>query len=116
MRMLIGFRTRSEERDHHADRKRIAKLLHVLDEVEAGLLTEKTGFQKRYESVAVDAAFAQQYFEDEARDSISSAKVDDLTRSLKAFGARIAALDSQISLVARLQRTVRSFAAERGLA
>ncbi|WP_159586726.1 hypothetical protein [Chelativorans xinjiangense] len=112
---MLGFHTRSEERDRYADRKRIATLERVLDEIEVELVAEKTGFQRRYESAASTAAFAQQYYEDEVRDARSSAKVDDLTHSLKTFGARIAALDSQISLVTGLRRTVRSFVARHGV-
>ncbi|WP_260902637.1 hypothetical protein [Chelativorans salis] len=111
----MGFRIRSEERDRYADCERIAMLDRVLDEIEMELLAEKAGFQKRYESAAVTAAFAQQHYEDEVHDIRTLAKVDDLTRSLKAFDARIAALDNQIDLVTALRRTVRSFAAEYGI-
>ncbi len=109
---MLGFLTRREERDRYADHERIATLERVLDEIEMELLAEKTGFQKRYESAAITAAFAQQYYEDEVNDARSSAKVDDLTRSLKAFSERIAALDSQIGLVTGLRGAVRSFAVE----
>lgn len=113
--MQIGFRMRGEGRDHRTDTLRFARLLSALDGVEAELLSEKFGLQQRYENAAVSAAFAQQYYEDEAQNTGLTERIDGLTQSLKDYSKRMGALERQIDLIGQLRASTTAFAEGYGL-
>ena len=113
--MQIGFRIRGEGRDRQTDTVRFTRLLSMLDELEAGVLSEKFGLQQRYESASVTAAFAQQYYEDEAQNAALSERIDGLTQSLKEYTRRIESLQRQVDLIEQLRASTQTFAEGCGL-
>lgn len=113
--MQIGFRMRGKGRDQQTDMQRLGRLLATLDELEAGLLSERFGLQQRYESAADSAAFAQQYYEDEAQDAWLPDQIEGLAQSLKDYARRMEALQRQLELIGRLRASTRAFAEDSGL-
>lgn len=106
---MFAFRTRRSEREQQTDARRFQKFFAALDALECALSSEKSGLQRRYDSDAASAAFALQQCEDEYCNVRLSAKVEDLTRTLKANAERLRSLDNQIGLVRQLRATVFNF-------
>ncbi|KXF76622.1 hypothetical protein ATN84_11240 [Paramesorhizobium deserti] len=112
---LFRFRTRNPNRDRQTDVSRFAGIRQALDDVRAEIERERDGFQRRYDEVAMNAAFSLENIENEGENEKISAKVDDYAQALKNFTQRIAFLEKQITFLKGVDETMAEFADENGL-
>jgi hypothetical protein len=113
--MKQRFLTRNPDRDRRNDLLRFSRLQQVLGEIDRELLAERDGFEKRYRSASVDAAFSQERLEDSGEGEALSARVDHLTGTLIDFTQRMADLDRQIAYIETLRVSVDGFTAHNAL-
>ena len=109
---MLGFRTRSADRDRQTDISRIGKLRQALLDVETELAKEETGLRRRYETASTDAAFSQQVYEDGRGDAGISSRIDGLTSTLINYSRRISELDRQKAFIGEMLVKLDDFAAE----
>jgi len=109
IRSVFRFRTRSPERDRQTDTARFGRIQEVLEEISDEMGREKTGFEKRYGSVAADAAFLFEAMENEAGSAKDSNRIADLTNTLQACERRIAFLKKQILFMEECRKIMRQF-------
>lgn len=109
---MLGFRTRSADRDRQTDISRIGKLRQALLDVETDLAKEETGLRRRYETASTDAAFSQQVYEDGRGDAGISSRIDGLTNTLINYSRRISELDRQKAFIGEMLVKLDDFAAE----
>ncbi|MGH6760735.1 MAG: hypothetical protein ACRECW_03970 [Phyllobacterium sp.] len=87
----------------------------MLDEVRNEIEREKTGFSRRYDATAADAAFQLESMENEGIPSEEAADIDEKTETLKNYMARMAFLEKQISMIHSTEEVIERFFAENGL-
>lgn len=109
---MLGFRTRSADRDRQTDLSRIQKLRQALLDVGTELAKEEAGLRRRYETASTDAAFSQQVYEDGRGDAGISSRIDDLTETLINYSRRISELDRQNAFIKEMLGKLDDFAAE----
>lgn len=109
---MLGFRTRSADRDRQTDISRIEKLRQVMLDVGTELAKEEAGLRRRYETASTDAAFSQQAYEDGRGDAGISSRIDDLTTTLINYSRRISELDRQRAFIGEMLVKLEDFAAE----
>lgn len=109
---MLGFRTRSADRDRQTDVSRIEKLRQALLDVGTELAKEETGLRRRYETASTDAAFSQQVYEDGRGDAGISSRIDDLTNTLINYSRRISELDRQNAFIREMLVKLDDFATE----
>ncbi|MAS14602.1 MAG: hypothetical protein CMH69_14990 [Nitratireductor sp.] len=103
--MFSALRVRSAVRDQETDAMRLKSLTHTLDLLERELIAERSGLRERCERLSATAAFAQERFESHGRENALSRRIDDMTRSMKDYTRRMAALQRQIEIVGQLRAT-----------
>jgi hypothetical protein len=109
---MLGFRTRSADRDRETDISRIEKLRQALLDVGTELAKEEAGLRRRYETASTDAAFSQQVYEDGRGDAGISSRIDDLTNTLINYSRRISELDRQKAFIGEMLVKLGDFATE----
>lgn len=109
---MLGFRTRSADRDRQTDISRIEKLRQALLDVGTELAKEEEGLRRRYETASTDAAFSQQVYEDGRGDAGISSRIDDLTNTLINYSRRISELDRQKAFIGEMLVKLDDFATE----
>lgn len=73
--------------------------------MERQVTAEMEGFRARYEAASASAAFAQLRSEGDPReDARLCGRIVELTEELKAYHARMAALDGHLALLTELKR------------
>ncbi|PYE88801.1 hypothetical protein C7477_106174 [Phyllobacterium leguminum] len=113
---FFRFRTRSPDRDRGTDFSRFAGIRQSLGEASAAIEQERDGFRRRYDEVAMNAAFSLENMENEGETEKVSARIDDLSQALESFTQRIAFLEKQLAFLQGIDETVADFAGENGLA
>ena len=109
---MLGFRTRSADRDRQTDISRIQKLRQALLDLGTELAKEEAGLRHRYETASTDAAFSQQVYEDGRGDDGISSRIDDLTNTLINYSRRISELDRQKAFIGEMLVKLGDFATE----
>lgn len=109
---MLGFRTRSADRDRETDISRIEKLRQALLDVGTELAKEEAGLRRRYETASTDAAFSQQVYEDGRGDAGISSRIDNLTNALINYSRRISELDRQKAFIGEMLVKLGDFATE----
>ncbi|RCS25650.1 hypothetical protein DUT91_02400 [Phyllobacterium salinisoli] len=112
---LFRFRTRSPDRDLRTDISRFAGIRQAVDEVCAAIERERGGFQRRYDEVAMNAAFSLENMENEGETEKLSARIDDFTQTMESFTQRIAFLEKQLVFLKGVDETVADFADKNGI-
>jgi hypothetical protein len=103
------FQTRGPQRDRETDAARVSRLCAYLDDLRAEIERERDGLRGRYESVTARAAFSQQALEDHQAGPEMSSTVDELTKTIINYTARIAALEEQVAFVIELRLRAERF-------
>ncbi|WP_420961585.1 hypothetical protein [Brucella sp. IR073] len=111
---LFRFRTRSPGRDLQTDIARFSEVRRALGTVCAAIEQERDGFRRRYDEVAMNAAFSLENMENEGETERVSAKIDDFSDALERFTQRIALLEKQLQFLKEIDGTVADFAADNG--
>ncbi|WP_395446901.1 hypothetical protein ACHMW7_17690 [Aminobacter sp. UC22_36] len=112
MASIFAFRTRSLDRDRQTDETRFGQLSRALDELAAGIETERTGIRSRYEAVSANAAFLVEAIDNSAVSAQRAGEMDQLTESLKACLRRIEVLGRQKDFVSGLRHSLDTFVDE----
>ncbi|WP_202313976.1 hypothetical protein [Mesorhizobium sp. L-8-10] len=115
MRSVFGFKTRSAERDQQTDAARFQRIRDVIAEVSGEMDREKSGFEKRYGTVAADAAFLVEAMDNEASPSGDSERIATLTETLRACERRIAFLNRQMLFMEECRQFVQQFVDANGI-
>ena len=109
---MLGFRTRSADRDRETDISRIEKLRQALLDVGTELAKEEAGLRRRYETASTDAAFSQQVYEDGRGDAGISSRIDDLTNTLINYSRLISELYRNKEFIGEMLVKLGDFATE----
>lgn len=110
IRSVFRFKTRSPDRDRLTDTARFQRIRDLLAEVSNEMDREKTGFEKRYGTVAADAAFLFEAMDNDAAPAGDSERIADLTETLHACERRIAFLNKQMLFMEECRQFVQQFA------
>jgi len=102
---MFKFRLRSPARDRETDETRLGRLAQLIDQLLAEIVAERSGLQRRYDSVVADAAFLLDSMENEAASASSRKRSDDLTSIVTAFEFRMKTLDQQQVFFTRLRQS-----------
>lgn len=106
--MFFALKRRHKARNGESDQWRFGMLFQAMDSLEQSLQAEKQGLQKRRESIAATAAFAQQRYENDRRQAALSSRVDEMTCTMKDYAHRLDRLQRQIDLIRRLRHSART--------
>lgn len=109
IRSVFRFKTRNPDRDRQTDATRFQRIQDLLDEVSNEIGRERSGFEKRYGSVAADAAFLFEALENEAGSAKDADRIAGLTETLQACERRIAFLKKQNLFLKECRTTVQQF-------
>lgn len=112
---LFRFRTRSSDRDRGTDLSRFAGIRQTIDATCTALEQERDGFRRRYDEVAMNAAFSLENMENEGETEKISSQIDDFSQALESFTQRIAFLEKQLAFLRGIDETVADFVDENGL-
>lgn len=115
MRSVFGFKTRSADRDRQTDTMRFQRIRDLITEVSNEMDREKTGFEKRYGTVAADAAFLVEAMDNEAAPAGDNERVASLTETLRACERRIAFLNKQMLFMEECRQFVQQFVDANGI-
>lgn len=115
MRSVFGFKTRSADRDRQTDTTRFQRIRDLLAEVSGEMDREKTGFEKRYGTVAADAAFLVEAMDNEAAPAGDNERIASLTETLRACERRIAFLNKQMLFMEECRQFVQQFVDANGI-
>lgn len=115
MRSVFGFKTRSADRDRQTDTMRFQRIRDLIAEVSGEMDREKTGFEKRYGTVAADAAFLVEAMDNEAALAGDNERIASLTESLRACERRIAFLNKQMLFMEECRQFVQQFVDANGI-
>lgn len=94
---MLGFRTRSPERDMQTDLRRKARLHAVLTALRDEVAGEKGALERRLEGAMADAAFAA--CAEENDDGTVAGRVETLGKEIINARARLGRLETQLTLL-----------------
>ncbi len=115
MRSVFGFKTRSADRDRQTDTMRFQRIRDLIAEVSGEMDREKTGFEKRYGTVAADAAFLVEAMDNDAAPAGDNERIASLTETLRACERRIAFLNKQMLFMEECRQFVQQFVDANGI-
>jgi predicted RNase H-like nuclease (RuvC/YqgF family) len=114
IRSVFGFKTRNPGRDSQTDTARFLRVQDMLSGISEEMQRERAGLEKRYGTVAADAAFLFEALENEPEKD--SSRIAELTDTLQSCERRIAALKKQMLFMEDCRRIVSQFAEDNDIA
>jgi hypothetical protein len=109
MAALLGFRSRSPDRDRRTDEDRLRRLRAVLDQIAGEIAAERGGLSKRLQARAVNAGFLNESIENGEMPAKAVAKLDDLSSSIVTAERRLALLARQSIIVESWKKNLNEF-------